>query len=407
MKEFHHTTLPNGLRIIQESSPTGVVYCGLLVDAGTRDEEASDSGMAHFCEHTTFKGTSRRRAWHIRNCLERVGGDLNAYTNKEETTYYATVQAEDFPRAVDILTDIVFHSTYPQKELKKEIEVIIDEIDSYRDSPAELIYDEFEAMLFRGHPLGRDILGNAGRLRQYTTADALRFTGRYYTPANTTFYVLGNIAFDRVVRLVDKATRDLPYKKVVKAPQPLPPYVVEQRVGKHETHQAHVLIGNRSYSRNHPQRLTLQILSNILGGPGMNSLLNVSLREKHGLVYAAESSSFSYNDTGVWAVYFGCDESDVEHCRQLVFQILESLRERPLSESRLRAAKKQMIGQMKLSCDQFESYALALGKTFARSGRHRDVDDIIRRILKITPDDVQSVAREIFDEHRLSTLIYK
>lgn len=407
MKEFHHTTLPNGLRIIQESSPTGVVYCGLLVDAGTRDEDAADSGMAHFCEHTTFKGTSRRRAWHIRNCLERVGGDLNAYTNKEETTYYATVQAEDFPRAVDILTDIVFHSTYPQKELKKEIEVIIDEIDSYRDSPAELIYDEFEAMLFRNHPLGRDILGHAERLRQYTTADALRFTGRYYTPANTTFYVLGNIPFDRVVRLVDKATRDLPFKKITKAPQPLPPYTVEQRVGKHETHQSHVLIGNRSYSRSHPQRLTLQILSNILGGPGMNSLLNVSLREKHGLVYAAESSSFSYNDTGVWAVYFGCDEGDVEHCRQLVFQILENLRERPLSESRLRAAKKQMIGQMKLSCDQFESYALALGKTFARTGRHRDVEDIIRRILEITPDDIQNVAREVFDEHRLSTLIYK
>lgn len=407
MKEFHQITLDNGLRIIQESCPTGVVYCGMLVGAGTRDEDEADSGMAHFCEHTTFKGTERRKAWHIRNGLERVGGELNAYTNKEETAYYATVQTDDFPKAVDLLTDIVFHSTYPQKELSKEIEVIIDEIDSYRDSPAELIYDEFEAMLFRGHPLGRDILGKAERLRSYTTEDALRFARRFYTPSNVTFYVLGNVKFDRVVRLLEKATRHLDAGLISRPAQPLPPYVAETRVAHHDTHQAHVLVGNRCYSYMHPRRLSLFMLSNILGGPGMNSLLNVSLREKHGLVYSVDSSAFCYNDTGVWAVYFGCDEEDVDRCRQLVLRELARLREKPLSAARLGAAKKQMIGQLLLSCDHFESYSLAMGKTFARMGRHRDVEEMVRHIHALTPDDLQQVAQEIFSEDHLSTLIYK
>ena len=225
MTTFHTTTLSNGLRIIQEPCPTENVYCGILIGAGTRHEDPNDSGLAHFCEHVTFKGTERRKACHIRNCLERIGGDLNAYTNKEETTYYATVQSEHFARAVDILTDIVFHSIYPAAELKKETEVIIDEIDSYRDSPAELIYDEFEAMLFRNHPLGRDILGNAERLRTYSTEDALRFTRKNYVPSNATFYVLGcpaektmitanGIDVGRFADIPGKKEEDLPYVNI-------------------------------------------------------------------------------------------------------------------------------------------------------------------------------------------------
>src|SRR5574344_515222 len=204
MKAYHQMTLDNGLSIIPEDCPTDVVYCGLLVNAGTRDEELQDSGLAHFCEHTTFKGTEKRRAWHIRNGLERVGGDLNAYTNKEETVFYACVQKEDFDRAADLLFDIVFHSVYPQAELEKETEVIIDEIDSYNDSPAELIYDEFEEMLFRGHGLGRNILGTADRLRMYKTEDALRFTRRYYCPSNITFFCFGQVNFNHIVTLLKK-----------------------------------------------------------------------------------------------------------------------------------------------------------------------------------------------------------
>lgn len=262
-------------------------------------------------------------------------------------------------------------------------------------------------MLFRGHALGRDILGSAKRLRQYTTKDALRFTRKFYTPSNVTFYVLGNIKFDRVVRLLEKATLTLAPGYVERRFKPLPDYVPDTRVDHHDTHQAHVLVGNRCYSYSHPRRLPLFILSNILGGPGMNSLLNVSLREKHGLVYSVDSSAFCYNDTGVWAVYFGCDEDDVDHCRQLVLRELALLRDKPLSVTRLNAAKKQMTGQLLLSRDHFESYSLALGKTFARTGEHRDVEETVRKIYSITPEDLQQVAQEIFKEELLSTLIYK
>ena len=406
MKEYHYTTLDNGLRIIQEPCPTDVVYIGLIVSAGTRHEDPSDSGLAHFCEHTTFKGTARRRACHIRNRLERVGGDLNAYTNKEETVYYAMIQRQDWARALDLLFDIVFHSIYPQRELQKEVEVIIDEIDSYQDSPAELIFDEFEEMLFRGHGLGRNILGTADRLRQYTTEDALRFTRQYYRPAGVTLFVFGNVSFSRLVSMAQKHTEGLSSERPVMPLSKLPPYTSEYRQQSRETHQAHVLIGNRGYSAEHPLRPALFLLSNLLGGPGMNSLLSVSLREKHGLVYTVESTTFSYTDAGVWSVYFGCDEADVDRCRHLVLQQLERLCNDRLSPSRLQAAKKQLSGQVLIAGDNFESYALAMGKTFAHTGRHRDVNKIISDIHAVTAEQLQTVAGEVMGVDRLTTLIY-
>ncbi len=408
MKEYHEHIFPNGLRVIHEPSPTNVVYCGYIVYAGTRNEELADSGMAHFCEHMTFKGTNRRKSWHVRNCLERVGGDLNAYTDKEMTAYYAVVQKEDFPRAVDLLSDIVFHSTYPQREIEKEVEIIIDEIDSYNDSPAELIYDEFEEMLFRGHALGRNILGKADRLRQYTTQDALRFVNNYYVPNNVTMFILGQVDFDQTLRLIEKHTKDLVANpKFVKLQQSLPEYVVEERVCERNTHQAHVLIGNRGCSRSDEDQQVLFLLSNILGGPGMNSLLNVSLREKHGLVYSVSSYTYSYQDTGLWSVYFGCEESKVEKCKRLVLNELSSLREKPLSPYRLSMVKKQLIGQILISGDSFENYALAMGRYYARMGKHRDVENLCEKIRTISADDIQRVAQRIFQPDQLTTLIYK
>lgn len=408
MKTFHEHIFPNGLRVIHEPSPTNVVYCGYIVFAGTRNEESQDSGMAHFCEHMTFKGTTHRKSWHVRNCLERVGGDLNAYTDKEMTAYFATVQKEDFPRAVDLLSDIVFHSTYPQREIEKEVEVIIDEIDSYNDSPAELIFDEFEEMLFRNHSLGRNILGNADRLRTYTTADALRFTKRYYVPNNVTMFILGQVDFDHALRLIEKHTKDLACSEnLVKPQQPLPDYVVEERLCERDTHQAHVLIGNRGCSRVDPDQKTLFFLSNILGGPGMNSMLNVSLREKHGLVYSVGSHMYSYQDSGLWSVYFGCDDSKIDKCRHLVLNELAELREKPLSPQRLAMAKKQFLGQILISGDNFESYALAMGRHYARTGKHRDVEELCDKIRAISADDIQRVAQRIFNPDKLTTLIYK
>lgn len=407
MRIFHQHTLPNGLRLIHEPSPTNVVYCGYIIAAGTRNEDDRDSGMAHFCEHMTFKGTERRRAWHVRNNLERVGGDLNAFTNKEITVFYATVQRDDFTRAVDLLSDIVFHSVYPQHEIDKEVEVIIDEIDSYNDSPAELIYDDFEEMLFRSHGLGRNILGKAERLRQYTTADALRFTHKYYVPNNATFFVLGQVDFDKVIRQVERHTASLQRSDVSKPLMPLPPYHPETAVSERDTHQAHVLMGNRGYSMNHDDHTALFLLNNILGGPGMNSLLNVSLREKHGLVYNVESNTFCYQDTGVWSVYFGCEEAKVERCRRLVCRELETLCSSPLNERTLQMAKKQLTGQILIAGDNFESYALALGKTYALTGRHRDVDQICQRIRAITSADLMRIAQSVFNPDNLTTLIFR
>lgn len=406
MRTFDEHILPNGLRIVHEKSSTDVVYCGFVVKAGTRHEDEADTGMAHFCEHLTFKGTRRRRACHISNGLERVGGDLNAFTSKQETVYHATVLRADFARAVDLLADIVFHSVYAQREIAREVDVIADEIDSYNDSPAELIYDEFEGMVFAGHPLGRDILGDAARLRQYTTEDALRFTGRYYRPANTVFYCLGKVDFDQVVRTVWKATSDLSPAFLPVAPQPLPDYAPGVRRVSRGTHQAHVLVGGRAFGGADERHVGLVLLNNLLAGPGMNARLNVSLRERAGLVYTVEGTLLSYPDAGAWCVYFGCDEADVPKCRRMVEREFRRLADAPLSPARLAAAKKQLKGQVGISCDSFENYALAMGKSYAHYGRPRDVERLAGQIDGLTAAGLQDIAREVYAPDKLTTLIY-
>ncbi len=413
MKTYHTHTLANGLRLIHEPSLSEVVYCGYVVMAGTRHEEEEESGMAHFIEHMSFKGTARRKAVHIANGLERVGGDLNAFTNKQETVYYATVLRPDFARAVDLLTDIVFCSTYPQHEIDKEREVVCDEIDSYKDSPAEIIFDEFESLIFPGHPLGRDILGQADRLRQYVTADLRRFTDRYYRPSNVVFYVYGNVPFERVVALVEKAHAALPFGPAAPACCPsavLSPAPVSQtgvHVRRRDTHQAHVLVGAPAYGGRDDRRYALLMLNNILGGPGMNSRLNMSLRERAGLVYSVDSYLSTYPDAGFWNAYFGCDIADVDRCLRLLRKELARLSDVQLSPRQLAVAKQQLRGQLGISCDAFEGYALALGKTFAHYGVHRDIDRTIAGIEAVTPGQLQAVAAEVYAPDRLTTLIYR
>lgn len=412
MNEYFTHTLSCGLRLIVERKTSPVLYCGYVICAGTRHEEGADSGMAHFIEHNTFKGTKRRRACHITNGLERVGGDLNAYTTKQETVYYATVLRDDFARAADLLTDIVFHSTYPQTEIDKEVEVICDEIDSYKDSPSELIFDEFEAMMYAGQPLGRDILGSAERLRQYTTADALRFTQRYYRPENAAFYVYGDIDPQRVVRTLERLLPasdfvGLPALTPLSMPTPIPCAQSNERVVEKSTHQAHVLIGGPTFAGTDERRFALILLNNMLGGPGMNSRLNLSLREKAGLVYSVDAYLNTYPDTGFWNVYFGCDAHDVKRCRRLLERELLRFIERPLTPAQLSAAKKQLRGQIGISTDASEGYALALGKTFAHYNRHRSIEGIIQSLNAVTAQQLQQVAEEVYSPNRLTTLVYR
>lgn len=412
MNEYFTHTLSCGLRLIVERKTSPVLYCGYVICAGTRHEEEADSGMAHFIEHNTFKGTKRRRACHITNGLERVGGDLNAYTTKQETVYYATVLRDDFARAADLLTDIVFHSTYPQTEIDKEVEVICDEIDSYKDSPSELIFDEFEAMMYAGQPLGRDILGSAERLRQYTTADALRFTQRYYRPENAVFYVYGDIDPQRVVRTLERLLPasdfvGLPALTPLSMPTPIPCAQSNERVVEKNTHQAHVLIGGPTFAGTDERRFALILLNNMLGGPGMNSRLNLSLREKAGLVYSVDAYLNTYPDTGFWNVYFGCDAHDVKRCRRLLERELLRFIEHPLTPAQLSAAKKQLRGQIGISTDASEGYALALGKTFAHYNRHRSIEGIIQSLNAVTAQQLQQVAEEVYSPNRLTTLVYR
>ena len=412
--KYNTYTLDNGLRIIHLPSDSQVVYCGYQINAGTRNEEPGEEGLAHFCEHVTFKGTERRKAWHILNCLESVGGDLNAYTNKEGTVYYSAILKEHIARAVDLLSDIVFHSVYPQAEIDKEVEVICDEIESYNDSPAELIYDEFENILFKGSPLGHNILGTAEQVRAFKTEDALRFTQKLYRPDNAIFFAYGDIDFKKLVRLLQRALAD--DESVVNlAEEKLPknyPSVGDGIAGQtivmqKNTHQAHVMIGTRAYDVNDDRRMPLYLLNNMLGGPGMNAKLNLALREHNGLVYTVESTMVSYGDTGTWSIYFGCDEHDVKRCLRLVRKELDKFMQKPLSDAQLKAAKKQIKGQIGVACDNRENFALDFGKSFLHYGWEKNVDRLYEQVDEITAEQIQAVAKELFDKDRLTTLIFK
>lgn len=412
--KYNTYTLDNGLRIIHLPSDSQVVYCGYQINAGTRNEEPGEEGLAHFCEHVTFKGTERRKAWHILNCLESVGGDLNAYTNKEGTVYYSAILKEHIARAVDLLSDIVFHSVYPQAEIDKEVEVICDEIESYNDSPAELIYDEFENILFKGSPLGHNILGTAEQVRAFKTEDALRFTQKLYRPDNAIFFAYGDIDFKKLVRLLqraladDKSVGNLAKEKLPKNYPSVGDGIAGQTiVMQKNTHQAHVMIGTRAYDVNDDRRMPLYLLNNMLGGPGMNAKLNLALREHNGLVYTVESTMVSYGDTGTWSIYFGCDEHDVKRCLRLVRKELDKFMQKPLSDAQLKAAKKQIKGQIGVACDNRENFALDFGKSFLHYGWEKNVDRLYEQVDEITAAQIQAVAQELFDKDRLTTLIFK
>lgn len=399
----------NGLRVIQIASPTNVVYCGISIDAGTRDEEKGEEGMAHFCEHMMFKGTEKRKAWHIINRMEAVGGDLNAYTNKEETVVYTAFMKEHFERATELIFDIVFHSTYPQHEIDKECEVIVDEIESYNDTPADLIYDRFEDLIYEDNSLGHDILGTAENVRRFKTEDALRFVKRQYRPEKMVFFLFGNVEFEKVKKVVGKMLKPINLINPSGSIRPTSPIASHPGTFTEErgTHQAHVMIGRAAYGSKDDKRIALYFLNNILGGPGMNSRLNVALREHRGLVYTVESTLTNYTDTSTWAIYFGCDAEDVDKCLRIVRQELEKLMIEPLTERQYHSALKQIQGQIGVACDNFENYALDMAKAFLHYNKFEGKEDTIEHLKKVTPQLLQQVAQEIFDEKSLTTLIFR
>ncbi|GHU69159.1 peptidase M16 [Bacteroidia bacterium] len=402
------TTLPNGLRIITQPSDSPVSYCGFAVNAGTRDELAGQFGLAHFVEHTLFKGTRKRKAWHILNRMEVVGGELNAYTTKEETFLYSICLSEDLERAMELLGDLIFNSVFPESEIEKEREVVIDEIHSYEDNPSELIFDEFENLIFRNHAIGHSILGTEESVNTFTSDLCRRFVDDFYSPENMIFFFYGKTPFAKIQSLAEiffSALRPLkPLKTHRKAPQTLFP--IKEKADK-TLHQSHVILGNRAYSMHSKQRMGLYLLNNLLGGPGMNSRLNVSLREKNGLVYSVESNMTAYSDTGLFHIYFGCDSDSVDKCLRLIHKELRQLCESGLSATQLHAAQKQLKGQLGVASDHRENIALGMGKSLLHFNKYDPLQEVYRKIDALTSKQLLEIANEIFDEKQLFQLIFE
>ena len=404
-KDYFSHILPNGLRIVHLPSASPVSYCGFAVNAGTRDEEMDEFGLAHFVEHMIFKGTEKRKSWHILNRMENVGGELNAYTTKEETFVYSIFMEEHFRRAFELLSDLVFHSQFPEQEIEKEVDVILDEINSYEDSPSELIFDEFENLLFDGHALGHNILGDEQSLLGFGSESGKSFMRRFYAPENMVFFSMGRIPFKKIVQMAESTLSDIAFPMAARnrtAPGELLP--VSRQIHK-DTHQAHVLIGGRAYSMHDEKRLPLFLLNNLLGGPGMNNRLNVSLREKNGLVYNVESNVTSY--TGLASIYFGTDPKNKGKAIRLVYKELAKLREVKLTATQLAAAKKQVIGQLGVSGDNREGLFLGLGKSFLHYNRYDTLPEVFAKVEKLTAGEIREVANEIFAPERLFSLIYQ
>ena len=407
MEEYFTHTLPNGLRMVHLPIETPVSYCGYAVNAGTRDEGANERGLAHFVEHMLFKGTEHRKAWHILNRMETVGGELNAYTTKEETFLYSVFMAKDFERAFDLLTDLAFHANFPEAEIEKEVEVILDEIESYKDSPSELIFDEFESLLFARHPLGRMILGDKRALSTFHSETGLSFTRRFYAPSNMLFFSMGSNAFEEIVRMGERLLAGIDFPMAARK-RKAPKQKEAKTVQKHkDTHQAHVLIGGQAYTMFEAKRVPLFLLNNLLGGPGMNSLLNVSLRERNGLVYNVESNITHYTDCGMATIYFGCAPKNRERAMNLVHRQLEQLRNTALTSARLSQAKNQVIGQLGVANDNHENLFLGLGKSFLHYNHYDSMAQVVERIRKITVEEILAVANEVYAPANLSTLIYE
>ncbi len=399
--------LKNGLKVIHQHVSNKAAYCGLIIGVGSRDERPDEAGVAHFIEHVIFKGTEKRKAYHILSRIEDVGGELNAYTTKEDTCIYASFLSKDYERALELFADIVFHSVFPEKEIEREKEVVIDEINSYKDTPGELIYDDFEELIYTGYPIGRNILGDEETVRHFNREGIADFVKRNYAPDRMVISSIGDISFEKLIRLVERYFDEIAgdYTALTRTKPEL--YIPRFKEVKMETYQNHCIIGNLAYDYTQENRLALSMLVDILGGSGMKSRLNLNIREKHGLAYNVEASYTPYSDTGVFMIYFGCDMVDIDKCMKLCRGEMARLCDERLGEIQLRKARTQMIGQMTLSSENYENMMLSIGKSFLIYDRVDDLEYVYEKIREINADLLQTVANEIFDLDKQSVLIYK
>lgn len=406
MNIFNYT-LHNGIRVIHHAVNSPVGHCGLIINAGSRDELPHEHGLAHFIEHVIFKGTRKRKTYHILSRIDDVGGELNAYTTKEETCIYASFLKNDFERAIELLYDITFNSIFPLKELEKEKEVIIDEINSYKDNPSELIIDDFEELIFRDDPMGRNILGSAESIMSFGKTDIERFMSLNYNTDQMVICSVGDISFAKLLKIItkyfDKAVNNNREKKY-----PVFKSYFPQTVDKNmDTFQSHIVLGNIAYDLNNPKRPSLLLLNNILGGPGMNSRLNMALREKNGIAYNVESIYTPYSGTGVFCIYFGTDDENVDKSLNIVRRELKNLRNNRLGKIQLHNAKRQLKGQITISSENKENLMLSYAKSYLLYNKVDSLEEIYNKIDLITDANLQEIANEILDESKLSYLIYR
>lgn len=403
---IHYHNLPNGLRMVHVTTTSQVAWCGLAVNAGSRDEQDGHHGLAHFVEHTIFKGTKHRRAWHILNRMERVGGELNAYTTKEGTMVYSVFPHQHMARAIDLLADLVQWSVFPQEELDRERDVVLEEAASYRDTPSDAVYDDFEDRLFAGSELGHNILGKKEDLERLTREDCLRYLKTLYVPTNMVFFSTGPEKADLVFRQAERSFGDMSHVMAPRhrcTPPEVAPFKEVIQIG---THQAHTIVGARVPSVGHPLRYALMLLNNILGGPGMNSLLNVELRERRGYVYTVESTLTMLSDCGWMEIYLGCDPDDVRSSLRVIERITSRLSNELLPERRLEAYKKQYCGQLVVAADSSEFMAMRAGRGLLYHGKVASIDETIDRIHAVKPDEIVQAAAFLTSD-RLSSLTFK
>ena len=415
MYETFYHNLPNGLQIVHRKTTSPVVYVGIMVGAGTRHELPNENGMAHYIEHCLFKGTEHYTARQIINHIEGIGGEINAYTTKEETTFYAATLRQHFRTTLHLLADMVLRPTFNKKETDKEVTVILDEIESYNDSPSELIYDDFENMIFEGTSLAMPILGTKKTLKRISKSPQypLDWMAQHYRPERFVLFVLGNVTTKQVIAAAEKELLSFsPYRPIASSPIPHSEASYSQspiacsRTYKRHTHQTHIMLGSHAYPIGHPKQLTMYLLNNILGGGSMSSRLYLSLREKHGLVYNIDSQAVPLSDTGYWNIYLACEPQHKDQCLELCHKELQTLRDVRLTSSQLQRALRQLEGQMAISAENQENNALAMAKQMLYHHHAPAWQETFAKVQQITPTQLQEVANEVFDAKKIATLQY-
>ena len=405
MKDRTIFRLSNGIRVVHERIPTtAIVHCGIILDVGSRDETFDNQGIAHFWEHMAFKGTRRRKTIDILSSLDSIGGELNAYTDKEKIAFYASVRREYFERAIDVLSDITFHSVFPERELEKERGVILEEMAMYKDSPDDSLQDEFEAVVYQKHPMGMNILGREDTIQSFRKKDFVSFFKNHMNTSRIVFSCVGNLSHDEVQRLAKKYLEGFRNTCLNGRRKRFSNYRAQEQILTRTVKQAKCAMGRDAYHIKHDDRIPLFMLVNMLGGPGMNSQLNLALREKYGFVYSVEAHYIPYTDTGMFAVFFGTEPRQLDKCIRLVKRELNRHCEKPLSARKLLAMKEQIKGQLAMAEENNLNLMLMMGRTVLDSGSVPTLEEIFQKIDETDAQKLQDIAQDIFDERKLSML---